>query len=211
MPDDAASRRRTFGPVVTLGLSSATVCAVAGSKPWAAAGGTAADQVASVAASFGRAEMPVANALALVCLACWGVVLVTRGRVRRVVTVLGVLAALGVVAAVVVGFSSVPDGVRESFDQVGVTGAPVSRTGWFYASALGSVLAVVAGVLAVRLVPAWPEMGSRYDAPASASASASPGPGGAATATGVGAGQPPEEPTNLDLWKAMDKGDDPTM
>ena len=34
-------------------------------------------------------EMPLAAALGLVVLACWGVVLVTRGRVRRAVAVLG--------------------------------------------------------------------------------------------------------------------------
>ena len=53
-----------------------------------------------------------------------------------------------------------------------------------------------AAVAAVRLAPAWPEMGSRYDAPATH------GPSAAAT--------PAEERTSLDLWKSMDEGDDPT-
>jgi hypothetical protein len=58
---------------------------------------------------------------------------------------------------------------------------------------LGTVLTTAA---AVRLVPGWPEMGRRYDAPADAAPQL--------------AEQPPEEQENLDLWKAMDEGRDPT-
>ena len=62
---------------------------------------------------------------------------------------------------------------------------------------------VDAPVLAVRLVPTWPEMGRRYDAPADATPDR----------TEVAAQEPGEEPgqqENLDLWKAMDEGRDPT-
>ena len=51
-------------------------------------------------------------------------------------------------------------------------------------------------VAAVRLVPGWPEMGRRYDAPADAAPAAPE--------------KAPEEQENLDLWKAMDEGHDPT-
>jgi Tryptophan-associated transmembrane protein (Trp_oprn_chp) len=47
----------------------------------------------------------------------------------------------------------------------------------------------------VAWTPDWPEMGTRYDAPGSA-----PPPPVA----------PPEEQSNLDLWKALDEGHDPT-
>ena len=54
-------------------------------------------------------------------------------------------------------------------------------------------LSVVATLAAVLLVPGWPEMGSRYDAPAAAPQRAR---------------LPPE--TNIDIWKALDEGRDPT-
>ena len=63
-------------------------------------------------------------------------------------------------------------------------------------AAVTSVVLVVAGALAVAWCPAWPEMGSRYDAPGAA--------GEAAPAV------PAEEQTNLDLWKQLDEGRDPT-
>ena len=60
--------------------------------------------------------------------------------------------------------------------------------------AVGVVLSVVAAVLAVRLAPGWPEMGSRYDAPGRRPPPADP-----------------EDQTSLDLWRAIDEGRDPTL
>jgi uncharacterized membrane protein (TIGR02234 family) len=187
--------RRSFGPVVLLGLLAGTLTAVAGNKTWASADGSRAGQVSSLALSADSGKVPAAGALALVVLACWGVLLVTRGVVRRVVAVLGALASLGTLAAVVVGWSSVAQTLRDDLVSVGIADPRVAHTGWFWAAAVGSVLCVVATVLAVRLVPAWPEMGSRYDAP-----------GGESPAPIVD----PADQTSLDLWKAMDEGRDPT-
>ncbi len=187
--------RRSYGPVLLLGLLAGTIGAVAGNKPWAQASGTRASQFSELAISADAAEMPVAAALALVVLACWGVVLVSRGWVRRAVTVLGALAAAGTLASVVVGYSSVPDALRASFVDLGGTDVEVTRTGWFWLAAVAAALSLAATVLAVRLVPGWPEMGTRYDAP------------------GTGTPPPavaPEDQSSLDLWKAMDEGRDPT-
>lgn len=184
--------RRSFGPVVLLGLAGGTLAAVGGTRPWASADSTGEAGAVVGYTLTDAGEMPVATAVALVVLACWGVVLVTRGAVRRVVAVVGAVAALGVAAAVVVGWSSTADDLRAAYAAASAP-ADVGHTGWFWASALGAALALLAGVLAVRLVPQWPEMGSRYDAPAAQAAS-----------------RAPEETTNLDLWKAMDEGRDPT-
>jgi uncharacterized membrane protein (TIGR02234 family) len=186
--------RRSFGPVVLLGLLSGTLGAVAGNKPWAAGSGRA-GQVSDLAISADAAQVPVAGALALVVLACWGVILVSRGRVRRAVAVLGAAAALGVAAGVVHGFTSVPDALRASYAAIGLADAQVGLTGWFWAAAVAAVLSLVATVLGVRLVPAWPEMGSRYDAPGTRE----PAPA-----------VEPEDQSSLDLWRAMDEGRDPT-
>ena len=188
------AHRRSFGPVVLLGLASATLVAVAGNRTWAEADSGAARDVSSLALSVDAGKMPAATALALVLLACWGVVLVTRGRVRRAVAALGVLAALGALASVVMGWNSVVEALRNDLASVGVTGVEIGHTGWFWAAAVGAVLALASSVAAMVLVPGWPEMGSRYDAP--------------------GAGPPPtpdpEDQSSLDLWKAMDEGRDPT-
>ena len=187
-------RRRTFGPVVLLGLAAGTLTAVAGEKPAVSGSGDAARAVSSRLVSF-DAHLPLVTALGLVVLACWGVVLVTRGRVRRAVAVLGTIAAVGALVAAAAAYSQVPDQFRDELALVGVSGADVSHTAWYWAAVLGAVLATAAGVLAVAWAPAWPEMGTRYDAPGSA------GPVPVA---------PPEEQTSLDLWKALDEGRDPT-
>lgn len=187
--------RRTFGPVVLLGLGAGTLAAVAGNKPWAHGSGSRASQFSTLQLSGDSAEMPAAGALALVVLACWGVVLVTRGRVRRAVVGLALVASIGIVVAVVVGASSVPVALRASYADVGLTRVDVTMTGWFWASGAAALLSLVATGLAARWVPDWPEMGSRYDAP-----------GGDEPTPTVA----PEEQSSLDLWRAMDEGRDPT-
>src|SRR3954465_5500465 len=156
--------RRSFGTVVGAGLASAVLAAVAGRQPWAH--GSAPGGLGELSATVEAGKVPAANALALVVLACWGVLLVTRGRVRRVVAVLAVLAALGLVAAVVVGFDAAPEHVRDAYAQLGVPDPDVSRTGWYWVAVIASVLTLLTTLAAVRRVPGWPEMGRRYDAPA---------------------------------------------
>jgi len=188
-----AEPRRTFGAAVGAGLASAVLAAVAGHQPWAR--GSAPGGLGELSATVEAGRVPAANALSLVVLACWGVLLVTRGRVRRVVSVLAVLAALGLAATVVVGYSTAPDHVRAAYHDLSVAEPDVGLTGWFWVAAVASLLTLLTTLLAVRLVPAWPEMGRKYDAPADAA----PEPA-----------QAPEERENIDLWKAMDEGRDPT-
>ncbi|WP_345524172.1 Trp biosynthesis-associated membrane protein [Nocardioides conyzicola] len=180
--------------MVLLGLAAGTLTAVAGEKPAVEGSGDAGRAVSSQMVSF-DAHLPLVTALGLVVLACWGVVLVTRGRVRRAVAVLGSVAAVGALVAAAAAYSQVPDQFRDELALVGISGADVGHTAWYWAAVLGAVLATVAGVLAVAWTPAWPEMGTRYDAP-----------GSAAPASVV----PVEEQTSLDLWKALDEGRDPT-
>ena len=184
--------RRTFGPLVLLGGGSAALAAVAGDKPWAAPAETTGDPLGLIAEA---GSMPLAAALSLVVLACWGVLLVTRARVRRWVAVLATVAALGLVATVVAGAGSVTDQVAAALETAAVSDGDPGLTGWFWTAAVASVLTVLTSAAAVRFAPAWPEMGSRYDAP---------GEGAPATAT------TDDDASHLDLWKAMDEGRDPT-
>lgn len=176
------------------GLASAGLAAVAGHQAWATADGVGeAGQLAQVATGLGAGagEVPAAGAAALVCLAAWGALLVTRGRFRRVVAVMAALAAVGYTAAVVTGFTGAPDGVRRATADLGLTAPDVERTGWYWAAVVAALAVLATTALAVRLVPTWPEMGSRYDAPR-------------------GAPAPTVTSGNIDLWKAMDEGHDPT-
>ena len=189
-----SERRRTFGPVVLLGLAAGTLTAIAGEKPAVTGSGDAANAVTSRLVSF-DAHLPVVTAQSLVVLACWGVVLVTRGRVRRAVAALGTIAAGGALVAALAAYSQVPDQFRDELALVGINDAELSHTAWYWVAVVGALLSTVAGALAVAWTPAWPEMGTRYDAP------------GTATAPPA---VPAEEQSSLDLWKAMDEGRDPT-
>ena len=187
--------RRTFAPVLGVGLAAGILVAVAGNRTWLdyddAATRAALD---AVVGGVDAGQMPLATALALVVLACWGVVLVSRGGFRRAVAVLGAVAALGVVATVVSAWFLLPDQRVEPLALEAGSMRGLSWTGWYWAAAVGSVLSVTATAAAVRWVPDWPEMGSRYDAPGAAERPQEAG----------------EDQTNLDLWRSIDEGRDPT-
>src|SRR4051794_19544915 len=71
--------RRWFVPPVLVGRGAAALCALSGGKPWAAPDG----QPGSTLVDDTGGHVPLAGALGLVALAAWGVLLVTRRRVRR--------------------------------------------------------------------------------------------------------------------------------
>ena len=198
-------RRRSFGPVVLVGLASAGLAAVAGTKPWASGTSGSVDSTADAVTAMGAssplasaAESPLAGALALVVLACWGVLLVTRGRFRLAIAVLALVTAVGLAVVTVEALWSVPDTLMDTLmDLSGSDTATFDLTGWYVAAVVGAVLSLATTLAAVRLVGSWPEMGTRYDAPTGA-------PGADQTAT-------EELPTeNIDIWKALDEGRDPT-
>lgn len=185
MSPATTERRRWFGPAVLTGVAGTGICALAGGKPWASpdgrAGPTLADQTGG--------HVPLAAALGLAGLACWGVLLVTRGLVRRSVAVLGAVIAIGLVATAVVGRASSLDSARHAIVDLGHGPPSAHTTGWWWIAVVGAVLALAASALAVRHTPAWPEMGRRYDAPTA---------------------QDPAEMEDVDLWRAIDQGRDPT-
>lgn len=209
MAEPAASRkpldaRRTFGPVVLLGLAGSGFAAIGGHRPMLTVPSdflTTAGLVGVDGQDGSFVEFPLAGALALVALACWGVLLVTRGVVRRVVAVLAALAAGGIATVVVVGgFVQDDDAAADLSTRLGLGGAtvPVDPTPWLWVTLVSSLVALLAAVVAVLHVRAWPEMGSRYDAPTGAT-------GGAAADSAD-----PADQSNLELWKSLDEGADPT-
>ncbi len=178
-----------------VGLASGALVAVAGNQAWATAaeGQGIGEQVASVSVAVGEAKAPLATALALVVLAGWGVLLVTRGGFRRVIAWLVAVVAMGLLVAVVGAVLAAPGAVLDAYEPYGVTDIEVQRTAWCWLALSGAMLSLGAAALAVRDVGCWPQMGRQYDAPGAAEAPPEP-----------------DERSPLDLWKAMDEGRDPT-
>jgi uncharacterized membrane protein (TIGR02234 family) len=190
--------RRTFAPVVLAGLAGSGLAAVAGNRAWVSWAGESADDFSVLSVTGDdSATVPLAGALALVLLACWGVVLVTRGRFRRLVAGLGLVVALGMLVTAVLGPGSATTGLRDDLQRLGVEDVSTQLEGWYWAYLGAAVVALVASALAVRWLPQWPEMGQRYDAPGSRSEVQHP--------------EHRADATGLDLWKAMDEGRDPTL
>jgi uncharacterized membrane protein (TIGR02234 family) len=186
-----AEPRRTFAPVVLAGLASAGLAAVAGNRAWVEWTGRSEGQGSLLTITGDdSASVPLGGALALVLLACWGVVLVTRGPVRRVVAGAAAVTSAGMVTTAVLGYRSATDGLRDELAGRDVD-LTTGSTAWYWVFLACAAVSVVATLAAVRLVPSWPEMGSRYDAP--------------------GTAPPPREETGLDLWRALDDGRDPTL
>lgn len=194
-----SGRHGGAGSTMLVGIVAAVLAAVAAAKPWAVLSATGRQLMpgadATAESSIGSAgQAPLALALALVALAGWGALLVTRGRVRITVTALGALAAAGLVVTTLVEFRDAPDAVAAVVAAAsgggGAAGA-ASRTGWYWLGLVAAVVLFASYAHALRGVRHWPTMGSRYDAPGGRSAS-------------------PEATTNLEIWKAIDQGDDPT-
>ena len=198
-PPMADAPRRTFGPVVLLGVASAGLAALAGSRAWVGfdvvedAGSGSGPTAPRSASPDCVAGAPLVAALAFVVLACWGVLLVTRGRVRRG---MAVLAVVGVGRHAGGGrrrrFVTGPDSLRGHARASSRCRSTSHRTAWPWVGVAASARGRSSRPCwPVRLVPTWPEMGSRYDAP--------------------GSTPPPREETSLDLWRALDHGRDPTL
>lgn len=186
-----ARRTRSFGVTVLLGLAGAALAAVAGSRTWAEGRGSAAG-IRVTAAVDGSDVAPLVTALALVSLAAWGAVLVTRGRFRRVVGCVGLASSVAVAVAVALAFGSSRDAVVAALADKGATGdvAAGGPSAWYYLAGVAAVVAAGAFAVAVRAAPGWPAMSSRYDAPG---------------------GRPPSsEDAERDMWRALDEGRDPT-
>ncbi len=194
MPEPRTTRG--FGGTVLAGLAGSGAAAVAGNQPWADTDDrTSGAAVSALGNAIADASAPLVAALALVALASWGVVLVARGRFRRVVAALGLAASALLLVAAVAAWTAAPSVVHDALVDRGVADPQVGRTVWSYLGVLAAMVAVGAAATAVRRVAGWPEMGRRYDAP---------GPAGAPAAT------PLEERSNAEVWRSLDEGEDPT-
>jgi uncharacterized membrane protein (TIGR02234 family) len=203
-----ARTRRELTVVVLLCALAGGLSLSSSSQPWARVTVTREPPLPPTAEVLtGSQAAPLVAACGLLLLAAAVAVIAVRGAGRVAV---GLLVAL---AGGVLGWSGLR-GVTGRLDldsadvttavglgQAQVTSDPVA--GWAALALVGGVLAVLAGLLVVLRGRRWPGMGRRYER------------------TGT-AGQPPSAParatrpeTDEDrhqaAWKALDRGDDPTV
>jgi uncharacterized membrane protein (TIGR02234 family) len=144
----------------------------------------------------GSDAQPLVSALAVVVVAAALAILAAGPRMRRVIGAL--TSVVSVVAIVLVprsGTSGLDDAVRSAAEKSPAYTGPaslgdISYASWPLLAIFAFVVAAVLGVVTIRFAGAWPTMSSRYDAPS--------------------ARRPAAGASDTDMWKAMDRGDDPT-
>lgn len=198
-PGDFPGARRALGAALTAGALGATAVLVAAGQVWGE--GTAV---------LARGEVPVRveggevtglpSALALVGLAALVAVFAVRRAGRALVAALLALCGAGTVAAALLGAGDRSALEAKAAEASGLTRGAVEAVSfgpWPYVAALGGAGLLAAGLLALRHGSRWPAMSGRHERA-----------GGAGPAAGRRAAPDPDRPE--ELWKALDRGEDPT-
>lgn len=200
---------RALAAALPAGALGAGLVLVAAGKTWshgsAAFGGTSLPVHAS-----GTDTTALPGALALAGLASLVAVFAVRRIGRYAVAGLLTLSGLGVVVMVMArhGDHAALDSAASS--AVGIahtTATHVSTTSWPPVSLAGGLLLLAAGLLALRYGQSWPAMSSRYDRPGARRPVRARAAASAAAARRPAAVDPDRAE---DLWKALDRGEDPT-
>ncbi|HUR73114.1 MAG TPA: Trp biosynthesis-associated membrane protein [Sporichthya sp.] len=152
----------------------------------------------------GGSLAPVVPALALAALAGALAVLATRGLPRRLAGFAAAGCGIGVAVAGALQIS--PDDAAladRAGDALGTATAVATGggTGWAWLAVVGGLMITGAGVAAAWHGPAWPAMSARYDKPVGTAVGGEPA---ARERTSEGDGA-------LEQWRAMDRGEDPTL
>ncbi|MGH3311899.1 MAG: TIGR02234 family membrane protein [Streptomyces sp.] len=205
--DSASARsraaRRALALALLCGALGAALALVAGGQVWSHS-----------TASFAQGKLPVQakgsdvtglpSALALVGLASLVAVFAVKRAGRALVAGLLTLCGAGTLASALLGADdsgALTDKAAEAsgLAQSGIEAVHVSA--WPYLSAVGGTLLLCAGLLALRYGRTWPSMSGsgRYERAPRRTRGATPGAGTAVD---------PDRPE--DLWKALDRGEDPT-
>ncbi|MFB8243918.1 TIGR02234 family membrane protein [Streptomyces sp. NPDC055952] len=195
----ARAGRLSLAVALLGGALGAAVALLATRQQWSEGTATVAGGAFPLTAK-GTDVTGVPAALAVVGLAALVAVFAVRRAGRLVVAGLLALSGAGIVAAALLGASDSSALDEQAAQATGDTSASVgalSHTAWPYVAAVGGVLILLAGLLALRYGRLWPGMSGRYERGGSR-----PQPRRAAPAAD------PDRPE--DLWKALDRGEDPT-
>ncbi|MEU9008229.1 TIGR02234 family membrane protein [Streptomyces sp. NPDC048479] len=193
----ATSSRRSLAAALFLGAVGAAVVLIAAGQIWAE--GKAAVGGGSLPLEAAGSDVTgVPTALAIVGLAALVAVFAVRSGGRLLVSALLALSGAGAALAAFIGASDSAALDEKAAQTTGDTAATVdalTHTAWPYATAAGGLLILLAGLLALRYGKQWPAMSGRYER------DGTPRPRKAAVVD-------PDRPE--DLWKALDRGEDPT-
>ncbi|MFE5944434.1 TIGR02234 family membrane protein [Streptomyces sp. NPDC056480] len=194
----AGGGRRSLAAALFLGALGATVVLLSAGQIWAEGTASVGGGSVSVEADGGTVT-GVPTALAIVGLAALFAVFAVRRTGRTLVAALLTLSGAGAALAAVLGASDRAALDAEAARISGDTAAAVaglSHTVWPYVTAAGAVLILLAGLFALRFGKSWPAMGGRYER------------SGTPRAARKAPTNDPDRPE--DLWKALDRGEDPT-
>ncbi|MEV1081723.1 TIGR02234 family membrane protein [Streptomyces sp. NPDC050211] len=194
----ARAGRLSLAVALLAGALGAAVALLATRQQWSEGTATVAGGSFPLTAK-GSDVTGVPAALAIVGLAALVAVFAVRKSGRLLVSALLALSGAGIVVAAVFGASDSSALDEKAAEATGDTAAGVdvlTHTAWPYVAAVGGVLLLVAGLLALRYGRLWPAMSGRYER------SGAPRPRRKAPVVD------PDRPE--DLWKALDRGEDPT-
>ncbi|MFE4720150.1 TIGR02234 family membrane protein [Streptomyces sp. NPDC056728] len=199
-PETAAARngRRSLAAALLFGAVGAAVALLSSRQEWASGSATVPGGSFPLAAK-GSDVTGVPAALAVVGLAALVAVFAVRRAGRTLVAGLLALSGAGAVVAAVLGAGDSAALDEKAAEVSGNTAATIGSLGhtvWPYVGAAGGALILLAGLLALRYGRSWPSMGGRYER------DGTPRPRKAARPVD------PERPE--ELWKALDRGEDPT-
>ncbi|MFF1563919.1 TIGR02234 family membrane protein [Streptomyces sp. NPDC058293] len=199
-PETAAARngRRSLAAALLFGAVGAAVALLSSRQEWASGSATVPGGSFPLAAK-GSDVTGVPAALAIVGLAALVAVFAVRRAGRTLVAGLLALSGAGAVVAAVLGAgdsAALDERAAEVSGNTAATIGSLGHTVWPYVGAAGGALILLAGLLALRYGRSWPSMGGRYER------DGTPRPRKAARPVD------PERPE--ELWKALDRGEDPT-
>ncbi|MEU2058760.1 TIGR02234 family membrane protein [Streptomyces sp. NPDC013455] len=193
----ARSGRRSLAVALLCGALGAAVSLLATRQRWAEGTATVAGGAFPLTAR-GSDVTGVPAALAIVGLAALVAVFAVRRAGRLAVSALLALSGAGIVAAALVSAtdgSALDEKAAQASGDTSATVHALTHTGWPYVAAAGGLLLLLAGLLALRYGRQWPAMSGRYER-------------GTARPRRTARPADPERPE--ELWKALDRGEDPT-
>ncbi|MEU8784892.1 TIGR02234 family membrane protein [Streptomyces sp. NPDC048637] len=194
------SANRSLALALLLGAAGAALALLASGRTWAE--GSAVLAQGELPRSVTGADVTgVPGALAVVGLAALVAVFAVRRAGRMAVAALLTLSGVGIAVASVLGNSDTSALREKAATAVGLTGTDVhhvTHTGWPWVAAAGGLLLLIAGLLALAYGRHWPAMSGKYERT----------PGGARGPRRAPAAPDLDRPE--EIWKSLDRGEDPT-
>lgn len=191
------SGRRSLALALLCGALGAAVALLSTRQDWSAGAVAVAGGDFPLTAK-GSEVTGVPAALAIVGLAALVAVFAVRRTGRLLVSGLLALSGAGTVVAALLGAtdsSALDEKAAQAAGDTAATATALTHTAWPYSAALGGALILLAGLLALRYGRLWPSMSGRYER------DGTPRPRKA---------RPVDPDRPEDLWKALDRGEDPT-